>query len=225
MMEAAFPFMAGFRSGRPYLTGQTVDTPRSISGIKSTVPSLSARWMLDGQFVFHGEAATLQWEAFIGQMKGRTATTLVPVYQRYLPKDRDGKPLSSQNMARLAGAQTWEAFGFENRQITRIETGSAAALRATTLDLTLFDTTGLRPGHLFSIGDRLHQVLTHIQPTLATHRITFHPPLREAVAAGTHVEIETPVCRMRFVEDDEGRYDGAFDEIAPMPKISFEEAI
>lgn len=224
-MEAAFPFMAGFRSGRPYLTGQTIETPRSISGVRSTVPSLSARWTLNGQFVFHGEAATLQWDAFIGQMKGRTATTLVPIYQRYLPRDRDGKTLSSQNVARLAGAQTWEGFGFENEQITRIKTASAASLRATTLDLTLLDTTGLRPGHFFSIGERLHKVLTHSQPTPATHRITFYPPLREAAASGTHVEIETPVCKMRFVDDDEGQYEGAFDEFAPMPKISFEEAI
>ncbi|MDN5568456.1 MAG: hypothetical protein L0G27_06865 [Paracoccus sp. (in: a-proteobacteria)] len=224
-MEAAFPFMAGFRSGRPYLTGQTIETPRSLSGVKSVVPSLGARWVLNGQFVFHGEAATLQWDAFIGQMKGRSATTLVPIHQRYLPKDRNGRPLSSENVARLAGAQTWEGFGFKNAPITRIQTASAATLRATTLDLTLFDTTGLRPGHFFSIGARLYKVLTHIQPTLTTHRITFHPPLRAAAKVETHVEIETPVCKMRFVDDDEGQYDGAFDEIAPMPRISFEEAI
>ena len=224
-MEAAFPFMAGFRSGLPYLAGQTIDTPRSISGVQGVVPSMSARWIMECQFVFHGEAATLQWDAFIGQMGGRQATTLVPVHQRYMPKERNGRPLASKNVARLAGAQTWEGFGFENTRVTRIRTAAAAPLRATVLDLELLDTTGLRPGHFFSIGDRLHKVLTHVQPTLDTHRITFQPPLRKAVAAGAHVEIETPVCRMRFVSDDEGRYEGAFDELAPMPRIRFEEAI
>jgi hypothetical protein len=86
---------------------------------------------------------------------------------------------------------------------TPYESGSAdyettvdAALRATTLQISGTSTTPLIGGELFSIqhanwGWRAYRVRSIDGDT-----ITFRPPLREAVAAGTALEFDTPRCQM-----------------------------
>lgn len=223
-MQATFPHLCYQQSAQFMPVGMSLEPQDSINGTPTIIPTMRARWMAQVGFALNGEAATLQWRAFLMQMQGRLGTTLVPVYSKYGARDRDGHPLPFCDIASIEGAQTWEHFGFENTPIRRVSVKSAAALRATQLDLTLFDTTGLRPGHFFSIGERLHAVTTHWQPDSATHRITFVPPLRSAVAAGTRVEIERPVCRMRMVTETEGLFDQALDPF-PTVQVQFQEAL
>lgn len=45
--------------------------------------------------------------------------------------------------------------------------------------------------------------VTLAKPLPATAQITFRPPLREAVPAGTNLEFDDPVCRMRLATDSE----------------------
>ncbi|AWX94004.1 hypothetical protein DPM13_16425 [Paracoccus mutanolyticus] len=94
--------------------------------------------------------------------------------------------------------------------MTRISVAAAAPLRATQIDLTLVDSTGLRPGQYFSVGERLHRV-QQAWRVGAVNRIMFEPPLRAAVSAGARIEIERPVCKMRMVTETEGIFDHSLD--------------
>lgn len=222
-MQATFPHLALWQEVQIHLAGQSLETSESISGVETVVPTMRARWMAQANFVLRGEAATLQWQAFLAQMQGRLGTTLVPARSRYRPRDEDGLPLPFCDTARLAGAQTWEHFGFENEDVPRITLASSAALRATEISLTLTESTGLRPGQFFSLGERLHRVQHHWQDGTA-HRVMIEPPLRAAVAAGARLEIERPVCRMRMTTETEGLFDQVMD-VLPRVTLSFAEAL
>ncbi|MBK4215809.1 hypothetical protein JJJ17_07725 [Paracoccus caeni] len=202
-----------------------MEPQESISGAETIVPTLRGKWMATATMVIHGEAAVLQWQAFLAQMQGRIGTTLVPCHTWFRPKDRNGHSLPLEDMADLSDAQTWEHFGMENSEIVRIRTAAAAPLRATRMDLELVNSTGLRPGQVFSIGERLHRVQLHWQPTSTTHRIQFEPPLRQAVPSGARLEIEHPVCKMRFTTETEGLFNQDYADFGPKIDISFQEAI
>ena len=185
---------------------------------------MRGRWLASCQFVLHGEAATLEWQAFLAQMEGRVGTTLVPAHYRFRPRDRDGHPLAFCDVADIADAQTWEHFGFSNTDIDRVTVAAGAPLRATQIDVTLGDTTGLRPGQKLSIGERLYRVQAHWQPNDTVHRLMIQPPLRQAVAAGARVEIEKPICRMRMTTETEGLFDQSL-AVLPSVTVNFQEAI
>lgn len=223
-MQASFPHLALWQDVRFRITGQSLEPAESISGVETIVPTMRGRWVGSASMVLHGEAATLQWQAFLAQMQGRIGTTLVPARSRYRPKDRNGRDLPFNDIGGIAGAQTFEHFGFRNAPVTRVALAAAAALRATELDLTLIDSTGLRPGQYFSIGERLHRVQHYWQPAAASHRIMIEPPLRAAAPAGKRLEIERPVCRMRMMTEDEGAFDQSM-AVLPTVQVNFVEAL
>lgn len=223
-MQVTFPHRHLVRDVRFYPIGMSLEPQRSINGAETIVPTMRARWMATAEFLLHDEAGTLEWEAFLAQMEGRIGTTLVPSWTRYRPKDRDGHSLAFCDTANLAHAQTWEHFGFENTDLDRVVVAANAPLRAMQLDISLNNSTGIRPGHKFSIGDRLYWCQAHWQPDANTHRIMFTPGLRQNVTAGTRIEIEKPVCRMRMVSEEEGVFGHGID-LLPTVTCNFEEAI
>ena len=223
-MQATFPHLALFQEVRFHLAGQSLEPEESVNGTETIVPTMRGRWIGVADFAMKGEAATLQWQAFLAQMQGRIGTTLVPCRSRYRPKDRKGLDLPFVKTGGFAGAQTFGHFGVENTQVDRIVLASAALLRATELDLTLNDTTGLRPGQFFSIGERLHRVQLHWRPNGATHRVMIEPPLRAAAPAGARLEIERPVCLMRMRAEDDGVIDQSRAYV-PKAQITFMESL
>ncbi|MFH5773599.1 hypothetical protein ACHFJ0_05055 [Paracoccus sp. NGMCC 1.201697] len=223
-MQATFPHLALSQAAQFYMVGQSLETQESISGADTIVPTMRGRWTAAVSFALKGEAATLQWQAFLAQMQGRIGTTLVPARSRWRPRDRDGHGMSFCDTGNLGDAQTWEHFGFANTDLDRITVTASAPLRATEIELTLNDSTGLRPGQYFSLGERLHRVQAHWQPSETRHRILFEPPLRQAVEAGERVEIERPVCKMRMVSETEGTFDQSLDSF-PIVTAQFVEAI
>lgn len=84
---------------------------------------------------------------------------------------------------------------------------TAAPLRATTIEVDI-DNVALRGGEHFSIdhpaySHRLYRVRTVEHIDGARHRITFRPPLREAVAPGERVDFNNPSCVMRIIDGDQ----------------------
>lgn len=82
-------------------------------------------------------------------------------------------------------------------------TANAAALRATSLDVTINYAGELMGGESFSInhptmGWRLYEIATVDQVSDTEATITFNPPLREAVTSGTVLEFDRPRCIMRL---------------------------
>lgn len=223
-MQVTFPHRLLRQASQFWIEGMSQDPQQSISGAETVTPTMRGRWMASCQFVLHGEASELAWQSFLAQMEGRVGTTLVPAHYRWRPRDRDGHATAFCDVADLADAQTWEHFGFANTDIDRVTVAASAPLRATQIDVTLGDTTGLRPGQLFSIGERLHRVQAHWQPSGSVHRLMIQPPLRQAVSAGTRVEIEKPACRMRMTTEAEGLFDQSL-AVLPSVTVNFQEAI
>lgn len=224
-MQATFPYLPGWRNSNFRLEGQSLDIPLSISGVETISATMRGRWVMSGEVIIHGEAAYLQWQAFLAQMQGRLGTTLVPVATRFVPKDRNGHELPFDHVAGLSDAQTWEHFGFEQTQVNRIAMASAAPLRATQLDLTLSDTTGIRPGQFFSIGERLHRVQASWEQSPGTLRVLIEPPLRAPAAAGARLEIGRPVCRMRFSSEADGSFPQDYADFAPIIPFQMVEVV
>jgi len=109
-----------------------------------------------------------------------------------------------------------------------IRVNQNAPLRATQIEVRYPNSTGLRPGHFFSIGERLHRVQaayksrdTEFGPRYAVH---FQPPLRAPALAGDFVEVARPVCRMRMVTEAEGLFDQSLS-VLPTVQVQFTEAM
>lgn len=79
-----------------------------------------------------------------------------------------------------------------------------APLRATAMTLSLNNCAALQGGEAFSIlhptfNWRLYEIAS-VTPIDATHvSVTFNPPLREAIPAGTQLEFDQPLCTMKLV--------------------------
>ena len=223
-MQVTFPHLVLWQDARFHLGGQALQPRLSISGTETIVPTMRGRWNAAIGFALKGEAAVLQWQSFLAQMQGQIGTTLVPARSRYRLKDGDGLPLPFCQAGGIAGAQTWEHFGLTTAPPTRVSLSANAGLRASELRLTLADTTGIRPGQFFSIGERLHRVQAHWQTGETAHRVLIEPPLRAAAAAGTRLEVERPVCRMRFASETEGLFDQSLD-VLPQVTVNLVEAL
>lgn len=74
---------------------------------------------------------------------------------------------------------------------------TAAALRATSLDISITAAQPLIGGEWFSILHPVKDWRAYNIATVEGSTITFRPPLREAVAAGTELDFAEPKCLMR----------------------------
>ncbi|MCK1503858.1 hypothetical protein [Bradyrhizobium sp. 18] len=84
-------------------------------------------------------------------------------------------------------------------------TAAAAALRATSLDITINYAGELMGGESFSIehetmGWRVYEIATVSMDDGVAGTITFMPPLREAIPANTQLEFDRPRCVMRLAK-------------------------
>lgn len=204
-MHVTFPHQIMDQSARFYLVGQSQAVQQSINGATTVTASLAARWEASITFVIRDEAAHLAFRAFLAGLEGVLGTTNVPAGPRFRPLDRDGHGVTRHKIASLSDAQTMEHFGLENEPVIAATLAASAPLRAVDLQVTETDTTGIRPGHRFSIGDRLHEV--QLAWTDGTRRLRIQPPLRAAVASSVPLQVHHPICRMRRADAGDVAYD------------------
>lgn len=221
-MRATFPHQLLRQEVVPRMVGMSLDPQQSISGAETITPSMGGHWEATCSFVIHGEAAQLAWQAFRFQMEGRVGTTLVPMRTRYRPKDDNGHPVYGCGPAGLAEAQTWEHFGFDSAPVASMALAEPAALRATVIKVTAANTTGLRPGQLFSIGERLYGVQHHWIDAAGVTNLMIWPPLRRSFNKAALI-LDRPVCLMRMVSENEGEFDHLLDRL-PRVTCTFVEA-
>lgn len=222
-MRATFPHHLLWQEVIPRRVGTSLDPQRSISGAETITPTFGGHWEASCSFVLKGEAAQLSWQAFLAQMEGRVGTTLVPIRTRFRPKDRDGHAVYGCGPARLGGgAQTWEHFGFDSAPVATMTLAAPAPLRATTIKATLNNTTGLRPGQFFSMGERLYQVQNHWQDSDGTANLMIWPPLRQPLNQAALI-LDRPVCLMRMTSESEGEFDHLLGRM-PRVTVTFVEA-
>jgi len=209
-MRVDFPYLLMDQSAKFRPAGRSKDSPQSVNGATTTVPSLAEHWTCSVTLLIKSRGARQQYEAFEACMEGRVGTTLVPVHAQNRAGDQDGHAVSRCTVAGLADAQTWEHFGFVSAPVATATVLEAAAVRATRLRLAFVNSTGLRPGQKFSIGERLYQAQL-VWHDGVSEIVQFHPPLRVAVAAGAEVVLDNPVCVMQLASEEDGEY----DQLAP----------
>jgi hypothetical protein len=221
-MREAFPFQCLQRMAQPNLVGQSLDSGRSVSGASSVNPTMRGYWTVQATMLIAGADALLQFQAFLAGMEGRIGTTLVPVESWVRALDRDGHLTTQRFVASMVEGATFEHWGFEAEPVVQAVVAEAAALRATRLRFALGDTTGLRPGQYFSIGERMYWA-QRVWQDAGGHVVQFQPPLREAVPTGAAMVLDRVQCRMRLADERV-----AFDPRQPLVQtvaVNFEEAV
>lgn len=222
-MQVTFPYQAMKQTMTPRFVGASIEPQRAISGAETVIPTLGGRWEVSCTFVVHREAQFLAWQAFLAQMEGRIGTTLVPIITRFRPKDRDGHGITGCDTAGFSDAQTWEHFGFVNEPTATMTLVDPAPLRATVIRVVPGNTTGIRPGQFFSIGERLYRVQRHWQTEDGVTNLMIQPPLRQSFERATLI-LDRPVCKMRFASEEDGDLEQLMSRLSEVT-CNFVEAI
>lgn len=181
----------------------------SMSGSEQITVSPAGIWKASVTVTIRGEASNLAVRAFVAQMEGRAGTVLVPKFDKYRPRNINGRQFSQANAAGYDAERqngfNFDLSGFGQYEPVQATLTAGAALGDTQVSIALLDGEGPQPGHYFGIGQRIHRV-QHVwqvnegDPT----RVQFWPRLRAAALLGAPAILDRPVCLMRFASDDTG---------------------
>lgn len=181
---------------------RSLSTPANVYGIGQVVAQDAGIWRATlGDIHVRGSSAVVTYRGIATMLEGRVGTILVPLCRGYQPVP-DGVDPSVPAVPHSDGAFFSDGSGYASSTIDIVTSGSAA-LRATTLSVSITYAGTLEPGQHFSIGERLYRIKSVEYASASTATLTIRPPLREAVASGVHLEFDDPVCRMRLASDTE----------------------
>lgn len=165
--------------------GMTTSGGRSLSGYEDVIRTDGGGFIV-AEFT-NGETwereDTLAWRAVTDSMDGGA----IPVVVHFC--DRLHQPIGD---AYTVPGTIYATKGAQASATT------AAALRATSMHLTIVSEKPLIGGEWFTIvhptwGERAYRIIEVQGDT-----IQFRPPLREVIAAGTPLDFDDPRCRMRL---------------------------
>lgn len=183
--------------------GAVIGGPVALDG-GSQVASIDAGyWVATYDVATLGTSAQIKmWRALRTLLAGGANQVQVPVAdedQAPWPGAAQASTLSAwSDGSRWSDGASWQQ-GTINAVVT-----TAAALRATSLALTVLTAGTIGGGELFSVGDRLHEIGEILTNDGAGHiTVSIAPPLRAAVAAGAVCNFDAPVCRMRLASEGE----------------------
>lgn len=208
-------------SGAPNMAPATIAGPAALSGDRQTVASPAAVWVFKYEAIRVRQAQVLLWRALAAQVEGRTTPILLPVYDR----DRN-RPLGV-----AAGVATGHGDGStfgdgssyaSNR--AQFLAAAAVARGAIRMTATKILGTALEPGQHFSVGYRLYRIKAIEAVAGADTTFTFWPPAREAIIAGSEMEFDAPVCKVRLTDDRGLDLDPELGRHA-FPTVSFMEDV
>ncbi len=183
----------------------------AVSGWTQTVVSPSARWAIGYENIICLTNKQIRLrDALEVILEGRATPIIVPLCEG------NRRPLVSDNPPSSEVPHSDETYfdddtGYVGSPIY-VDVDTDAALRATTLSLTVTSAGTLQPGQHFSIGERLYRIQRLISsagdPTGSpavpmTYVVTIRPGLRELVVAGTPANFTDPVCKCRLASDNE----------------------
>lgn len=204
---------------------RTLAGPSSVSGVSQVTASDAGIWKAtyDQIIIKRGSASVLAFRAIANLLEGRLHPILLPRCCAYQPFDPDWKDL-------LKGVPHSDTSPFQDGGLYRsraidIRLTSNIPLRGTTANIALVSVGQLQPGQDFSIGERMYRIRTVQMTGEAAATITFRPPAREAVPAGTEMEFDRPVCRMRLASDNEMDLDIDLTQPWTFPTVNFIEDV
>lgn len=182
------------------IASRTLAGPASVSGRTQVAASDAGVWKATfGNVLVRGADAVLTFRAIANLLEGRLGSILVPLCRGYQP---------------VLAAELYEPVPHDDDALfdddsgyvgstVEAELASGAAARAVSATIDIAYGGILQPGQHFSIGERLYRLRTVVYSGESTAAITFRPPLRESASAGTRLEFDEPVVRMRLASDAE----------------------
>lgn len=180
---------------------RTLAGPASVSGATQVVSSDAGIWKARlGGIVITRRDAVLTFRAIANLLEGRLGTILIPFCRAYQPTlNIDGilDPVPHSDDTFFSDGSGYVGATVE----VSLASGIAARSVSASVNIAYGDT--LQPGQHFSIGERAYRLRTVVYTSDSTANITFRPPLREAALAGTRLEFDDPVVRMRLASDTE----------------------
>jgi hypothetical protein len=182
------------------LAPRSLAGPSSVSNVSQVVSSDAGIWKARfSNILVRDRASVITHRAVAALLEGRLGTILVPLCRAYQPVP-DGAVEDGLYDETEHDDDT--LFDDDTGYITTVidvVASADAAVRASSMNVTVNNAGDILPGQHFSIGERLYRVRTF---DADTGDMTFRPILREAVTAGDKLEFDDPVCRMRLTTDD-----------------------
>ncbi|AZO04588.1 hypothetical protein [Mesorhizobium sp. M2A.F.Ca.ET.043.02.1.1] len=182
------------------LAPRSLAGPASVNGATQVVSSDAGIWKATySSIVVNNRNAVLAHRAISTLLEGRLGSILVPLCRGYQPVP-DGAVAAGlyDQVPHSDDALFDDGTGYVG-EVIDVVAAAPAALRATTMTVTVGYAGAIQPGQHFSLGERLYRIRTFDQKT---GTMTFRPPLREPVLSGDRLEFDDPVCRMRLASDD-----------------------
>jgi len=186
-----------FQTWRPRLDGVALTGGQSTSNTVQTVKTDGGgRWLFEmGDSNLNQVQSLKLWRAYEALLDGGATEVILKLCDR---RQSTGWPyVIVDNVPHDDDTLFDDDTGYSQESTSPIYAG-AAALRATSMSVN--SDSLIAPGEHFSIehptaGWRLYRVGARDGAV-----ITFRPPLREAIAAGTFLETEQPRCVVRQID-------------------------
>lgn len=202
-MIYSFPSNVRIRNVRARVEGLRLGTFTNIDNEAFARPALNGFWRVEMTLLSHDEDSYLALTAFMAEMRGQ-ARTVLPLTTRWLPNDENGRKLS---INREAPAFGMDHMGFASDPFPGFTLRSPASHRNSYIDVNKPELSHLRPGHRFSIADRMYQVTkaSAINESDTASRISIKPPIRGNHDAGSLVQVDDLrlLAQMESADDPE----------------------
>lgn len=174
--------------------------PSSVSGFSQVVASDAGIWKARfGSVIVNSRDRVLAWRAIDALLEGRLNPILVPLCRAYQPVPDD---FVDDDVPHSDDAPFDDETEYDGSVIS-VLLAADMAVRAVSGSVNIEYAGTLQPGQHFSLGERLYRLRSVTYTGADTADITFRPPLREAATAGSILEFDNPVCRMRLASDQE----------------------
>lgn len=187
--------LAPTSGGVPRLAPRNLRSAASVAGRSQVSSSNAGIWTMTlGGIAIRNENQRKVWNALEILLEGILNPVLVPMC-------RGDQPYTSAADYVTVPHDDLMPFDDDTEYVGTVidVTSGGAAIGATSMTVTINSAGTLIPGNGFSFGDgEFHKIRT-IDGTA----MTFRPPLRATLLAGTSLEFDDPVCRMRLASDRE----------------------
>lgn len=174
MALEVWSFVAQRKRHGATLVGAAVIGGRSKSGVIATANfSGGGFWTAREECSLRSDAVQLDWNGFIDGCDGGSTPVIVPLKKRITTPEG----------------------------VSAIALSANAVARATVLSVLVTGVGALKRGHVFTIdhpgwGPRFYRIRSATAQAGGVWSISVRPPLREAAASGTALDIENPRCVM-----------------------------
>ena len=207
------------------LAGQSVSGGRSIAGTSQSITIDAGYWKcdLEGINIYNPETLRM-WRKVEGLLSGRANTIDVPVIditrpygavEDYVPHS-DATPFTD-----TALYATGDPFATLEASIAA---GGAVLSVLTATEIWFSGGETLSIEHPEPYGHRIYRVTGVLEHEAAGSVLKITPPFRSTAIAGARVEIHTPLCRMKLV-DNEGMAASFAQGWFGQPNVAFVEDI